>query len=104
MGILMNNDNSLDIRIMDKDYRVACPADQHASLQNSAGFLNDRLNEIKRKGSIIGTERIAIMAALNLAHELLGSQVSVDTLDEVDERMINLQKKIDIALHDIEVA
>jgi len=96
--------NGLDIRIMDKDYRVACPPDQQASLKDSARFLNDRLNEIKRKGSIIGTERIAIMAALNLAHELLGIQESAGDLENVDERMLNLQKKIDIALRDIEVA
>jgi len=96
--------NGLDIRIMDKDYRVACPQDQQASLQDSASFLNDRLNEIKRKGSIIGTERIAIMAALNLAHELLGSQEFAGDFEDVDNRMLNLQKKIDIALRDIEVA
>ncbi len=100
----MSNNNGLDIRIMDKDYRVACPQEQHASLRNSADFLNDRLNDIKNKGSILGTERIAVMAALNLAHELLSSQQSVTTFDDVDNRMLNLQKKIDIALHDIEVA
>jgi len=99
----MGNDG-LDIRIMDKDYRVVCPQDQQASLKDSASFLNDRLNEIKRKGSIIGTERIAIMAALNLAHELLGSQEFAGDLEDVDNRMLNLQKKIDIALRDIEVA
>jgi len=97
-------DNGLDIKIMDKDYRIACPQDQQASLKDSASFLNDRLNEIKRKGSIIGTERIAIMVALNLAHELLGSQDSVGDFEDVDNRMLNLQKKIDIALRDIEVA
>ncbi len=98
------NNNGLDIRIMDKDYRVACPHDQQASLKDSATFLNDRLNEIKRKGSIIGTERIAIMVALNLAHELLGSQESAGDFEDIDDRMLNLQKKIDIALRDIEVA
>jgi len=99
----MTNDG-LDIRIMDKDYRVACPQDQQASLKDSARFLNDRLNEIKRKGSIIGTERIAIMAALNLAHELLGSQEFAGDFEDVDNRILNLQKKINIALRDIEVA
>ena len=44
---------------MDKDYRVACPPEQQASLKESAEFLNGRLNDIKDKGSIIGTERIA---------------------------------------------
>ncbi|MCW8936050.1 MAG: cell division protein ZapA [Gammaproteobacteria bacterium] len=100
----MSDNAGLNIKIMDKDYRVACPADQQATLRDSADFLNDRLNDIKNKGSIIGTERIAIMAALNLAHELLGSKGSIDTLSDVDERMLNLQKKIDIALRDIEVA
>ena len=96
-------DSGLNIKIMDKDYRVACPADQQASLKQSAEFLNGRLNEIKTRGSIIGTERIAIMAALNLAHELLGSQQSIDQFTDVDTRVLNVQKKIDIALREIEV-
>ena len=100
----MSNSSGLNIKIMDKDYRISCPADQQSSLTESAEFLNTRLNEIKIKGAIIGSERIAIMAALNLAHELLGNKDSVEKLDDVDLRMINLQKKIDIALHEIEVA
>jgi len=100
----MGNSSSLDIKIMDKDYRVACPAEQQASLMESAEFLNNRLNEIKTRGAIIGSERIAIMAALNLAHELLGSNESAEQFNEVDMRMLNLQKKIDIALRDIEVS
>ncbi|VAW70201.1 hypothetical protein MNBD_GAMMA10-244 [hydrothermal vent metagenome] len=97
----MGNNTGLDIKIMDKDYRIACPPEQQASLQDSATFLNDRLEEIRRKGSIIGNERIAIMAALNLAHELLSSKHYEDELGDVDLRMLNLQKKIDLALTDI---
>lgn len=104
MGTAMSDSNSLHISIMDKDYRVACPEDQQDSLKESAKFLNDRLNEIKHRGSIIGGERIAIMAALNLAHELLGSQGSAELFDDADSRILNLQKKIDIALRDIEVS
>lgn len=100
----MGDSNSLNIKIMDKDYRVACPADQQASLRESAEFLNNRLNEIKTRGSIIGTERIAIMAALNLAHELLGSQESIDQFTDTDMRVQNLNKKIDIMLRDIQVS
>jgi len=100
----MGDNNGLNIKIMDKDYRVACPPEQQASLKDSADFLNQRLNEIKNRGSIIGTERIAIMAALNLAHELLGNQHCEETLGDVDMRMLNLQKKIDIALREIDVA
>ena|SRR6056297_2279795 len=97
-------DSGLNIKIMDKDYRVSCPPDQQASLRQSAEFLNGRLNTIKQKGSIIGTERIAIMAALNLAHELLGSYESVEEYDNINARMQNIQKKIDIALREIEVS
>ncbi len=97
-------DSGLNIKIMDKDYRVSCPPDQQASLRESAEFLNGRLNTIKQKGSIIGTERIAIMAALNLAHELLGSYESVEEYDNINARMQNIQKKIDIALREIEVS
>lgn len=96
--------DGLNIKIMDKDYRVSCPPDQQASLKQSAEFLNGRLNTIKQKGSIIGTERIAIMAALNLAHELLGSYESIDEYDNISARMQNIQKKIDIALREIEVS
>lgn len=100
----MGDSNSLNITIMDKDYRVACPQDQQASLRESAEFLNNRLNDIKTKGSIIGTERIAIMAALNLAHELLGSQDSIEQLSDTDMRVQNLNKKIDIMLRDLRVS
>lgn len=97
-------DNGLNIKIMDKDYRVACPPDQQASLKESAEFLNGRLSKIKEKGSIIGTERIAIMAALNMAHELLGSHESIEEYNDINARMQNIQKKIDIALREIEVS
>ncbi len=88
---------------MDKEYRVACPADEQESLRASATFLNEKLNEIRSKGSIIGSERIAIMVALNLAHELLNSQSYKDEYDDMDSRVSNLQKKIDIALREIEL-
>jgi len=88
---------------MDKEYRVACPPEEQESLRASADFLNDKLNEIRGKGSIIGTERIAIMAALNLAHELIGSQDYQDGYDSLDARVGNLQKKIEIALREIEI-
>ncbi len=100
----MSKDNSLNITIMDKDYRVACPPEEQASLRASAEFLNEKLNEIRNRGSVIGTERIAIMAALNLAHELLNCQEFEDGYNDLDSRVGNLQKKIDIALREIEVS
>lgn len=88
---------------MDKEYRVACPAEEQASLRASAEFLNQKLNEIRGRGSVIGTERIAIMAALNLAHELLNCQEFEEDYNDLDSRVGNLKNKIDIALREIEL-
>lgn len=95
--------SSLNITIMDKEYRVACPAEEQASLRASAEFLNQKLNEIRGRGSVIGTERIAIMAALNLAHELLNCQEFEEDYNDLDSRVGNLKNKIDIALREIEL-
>jgi len=95
---------TLKISILDKEYQVACPADEYDSLLASAEFLNGKLNEIKKKGAIIGTERIAIMAALNLAHELLNCKTFESGYTDLDSRVGNLQKKINIALSEIEVS
>ena len=89
---------------MDKDYRVACAPDEQDSLRNSAAFLNDKINEARRRGSALDKERIAIMVALNLAHELLGSKEYENNYNDLDSRVGNLQKKIDIALREIEVS
>ena len=88
---------------MDKDYRVACPAGEEATLKASADFLNNKLKEIRDRGSIIGSERIAIMAALNLAHELLTSKEYENNFNDLGSRVANLQEKIDLALREIEV-
>ena len=95
---------SLNIKILDKDYRVACPAEEHDALLASAEFLNQKLSEIRGRGSVIGSERIAVMAALNLAHELLHSKEYEEGYNDLDSRVGNLQKKIDIALREIEVS
>ncbi len=96
--------SNLNITIMDKDYRVSCPVEEQESLLASAEFLNKKLTEIRGRGSIIGTERIAIMAALNLAHELLNCQQYETGYTDLDSRIGNLQKKIDIALREIEIS
>lgn len=101
---MSKDSGSLNIKILDKDYRVSCATEEQDSLRASAEFLNRRINEIRSRGIIIGSERIAIMAALNLAHELLHCQQSQQGYTDIDSRLGNLQKKIDIALREIEVS
>ena len=61
----------ITIRILEKEYQVACPAEEKANLLKSVEVLNKKMREIRDSGKVIGLDRIAIMAALNLANELL---------------------------------
>jgi cell division protein ZapA len=62
------------VHILDKEYRVACPEDEHSALLASANLLNARMKQIRDSGRVIGADRIAVLAALNLTHELLSEK------------------------------
>ena len=61
----------VSIRILEKEYHVSCPPEERASLLESAEFLNRKMREIRDSGKVVGLDRIAVMAALNLANDLL---------------------------------
>lgn len=61
----------VSVRIMEKEYVIACPYDDRSALLDAAEFLNARMREIRDSGRVVGIDRIAVMAALNLAHEYL---------------------------------
>ena len=61
----------VSVRILEREYQVACPPEERAHLLDSAAFLNARMKEIRDGGKVTGADRIAVMAALNLASELL---------------------------------
>jgi len=100
----MNNQDSLSIIILDKEYRVACPPGEQDSLRASANELNQKLMEIKRKGAVIGTERIAIMAALNLCHEMLTGRTLQAEHAELNTRIDSLSEKIDSSIGEIQLS
>ncbi len=64
------------VKILDKEYQVACPREERQALQESAHLLDERMKSIKNTGAVIGLERIAVMAALNLSHELLQARAT----------------------------
>ena len=99
----MKDQESLSIKILEKEYRVACPAEEKESLLASANMLNKKLNEIKQKGSVIGTERIAVMAALNMSHELLNGNAIVEEHAELNDRIDSLSEKIDNTMRNIKL-
>lgn len=61
----------VSVRILEKEYFVACPYEERAALLDSAEFLNAKMREIRDSGKVVGLDRVAVMAALNLANELL---------------------------------
>ncbi len=64
------------VKILDKEYQVACPREERQALVESAQLLDERMKAIRGTGAVIGLERIAVMAALNLSHELLQAKNS----------------------------
>jgi cell division protein ZapA len=88
------------VHILDKEYRVSCTQEEYDSLLESARYLDERMREVRKGGRVIGTERIAVMVALNIAHELLDlkNNKSSDT-QAISRRIQSLQEKIESALH-----
>ena len=70
----MSQANTVTLQILDKEYRIACPAEERDNLESAARYLNDKMREIRSSGKVIGPDRIAVMAALNITHELLHKQ------------------------------
>jgi len=93
--------SSLDVTILDREFRVACPEDERAELQDAVAYLDKKMREIRDAGKIASVERIAIMAALNIAHELLTTRVGGGfDLADLKRRMQAMQETIDLALID----
>jgi len=91
----------INVKILDKEYRVACGEGEQDSLHDSARFLDQRMREIRGAGKVIGTERIAVMAALNLAYEILDQKTTKDDSSQaVLKRLRTMQDKIDLALNE----
>ena len=89
------------VNILDKDYRINCPSEEEAALLESARHLDHRMREIRNSGKVIGTERIAVMAALNIAHEMLQSgRQSLVQSSETQEQINAMLKRLDGVLQD----
>jgi cell division protein ZapA len=91
--------NVLDVKILDREFRVVCPPDEKAELLDAVTYLDKKMREIRDAGKIASVERIAIMAALNISHELLTTRLGGGfDLGDFKRRMQSMQKVIDSAL------
>lgn len=87
------------VRILDKEYFIACPYDERSDLMDSAEYLNGKMREIRDSGKVVGLDRIAVMAALNLANEVVklrGREQRVD--GDVGIRLKGLRERVEAAL------
>lgn len=92
-----------EVHILGRDYAIACPRENMVALDKAAYLLDQKMRQIQGSGKIVGVERIAVMAGLNLAHELLllsdGKPLPYDT-HAWRERIVRLQQQIETALHE----
>ncbi|AHI30672.1 MULTISPECIES: cell division protein ZapA [Marinobacter] len=86
---------TVEVKILDKEYLVACPQEEQEALLRSARHLDTKMREIRASGKVFGTERIAVMAALNITNEMLERDTMSDTASSILNAM---DEKLDTAL------
>jgi cell division protein ZapA len=87
---------NVTIKLLGKEFVVGCPAENEADLLASASHLNDKMQEIRDSGKILGMERIAVMAALNISNEFLSGKVA--QREKMEDTMLRLSAKINKSL------
>lgn len=91
----MTSNTQVTVRILDRDYHVACPPEERESLHRAADLLSQQMAEVRDSGRVVGMDRIAVMVALNLAHQYLeaengGSRAVGDALERVRSMRLRL--------------
>lgn len=90
---------AVTVRILDKEYFVGCPPDERPALLDSAEYLTKKMREIRDTGKVVGTDRIAVMAALNMANELLRlRKQDAELQGAVSGRVKNMRERVEGAL------
>jgi len=89
----------VSVRILDKEYQVACPAEERTDLLDSAEILNEKMREIRDSGRIVGLDRIAVMAALNMANDLIHAKARDQLLEGgISDRLKVISDRVDNVL------
>ncbi len=95
----MTDDNSVTVHLLNRPFRVKCKKEKAEQLQRAAFQLDEQMREIRDGGKLLGLDRIAIIAALNLSHELLSiHDKNAQKINEMNNRLKSLQQKIDEVL------
>jgi cell division protein ZapA len=92
---------AVTISLMGREFRVGCPEGEEKQLQASVDYLNRKLKEVRDTGKVVGNERIAIMAALNIAHEFVSNNGKASGAADgaaIRRRILAMQETLDTAL------
>lgn len=95
---MVRDSKALDIYIMGREYRLACEESEQDALIQASQYLDLKMREIREQGKVIGIERIAVMAALNMAFEFLHKSPPTVDMQEVQRRMESMEAALDEAL------
>ena len=88
----------VSIRILEKEYQVACLPEERSALLDSAEYLNARMREIRDTGNVVGLDRVAVIAALNLSNELLKMRAREEAPVETTRRIRQMRERVESAL------
>ena len=91
----MSEARGVDVSIMGREFRVSCTDDEYEALMSAVSYLDRKMREIRDSGKVIGVERIAIMAALNIAHELLTTRTGGFDIGDFKRRINSMQEQIE---------
>lgn len=94
----MSDAKGVDVSIMGREFRVSCTPDEREALMASVSYIDRKMREIRDTGKVIGVERIAIMAALNVAHELLTTRSGGFDIGDFKRRVNVMQEQIEQSL------
>ena len=93
--------HTVTVSIQGKEYQISCPPSEEDALRKSARYLDAQMSKIRARGSTLGFEKIAVMAAINISHELLQmSQQSGEPTGGSARELRQIEEKIDLALRD----
>ena len=96
---MADNPKTIEISILGRNYKIACKEGERAALLEAAAYLDGKMGEIKKAGKVSGTDRIAVMAALNIAHEFLSVKLGNGfDIGQAKRRISEIEAKLDAAI------
>jgi cell division protein ZapA len=89
----------VSVRLLDREYQVACPAEERSDLLDSAEYLDGKMREVRDTGKVVGLDRIAVISALNLANELIKLRRNGSSIDaDLGAKLQRLRERVESAL------